>query len=571
MNKSISINLGGLSFFIEEDAFLKLQKYLNDVKTSLNNEGDDADEIIKDVEMRIAELFKEWLGNFRQVIDVKDVDKMIEIMGTPEQYQSDEQEDNEENSAAKSAFDGSRRFYQRQLFRDPNDKILGGVCSGVSHFFGIESTWGRLTLFLLWALFAWLFDGVAPFLVVAYIICWIIMPIASTTSDKLKMKGKPVNFSSIKDYVSKEDISEYSGKAKKNIAKASNGLEEIFKIVLRIVLILIGVILIITGISLFIGYFATAFAFSIAGNNLLYFKLYFDTSWQFYAMIILSAISVFFIALGFIYLGVRIIANKSVMKVNTTTLIGIFAVWLIATLALIVMTVALITSQFSSTIETKNKYILNTQTDTLNVKMNDWNDLNSSFSSKFIHIDDFKFSKDSLYSKINKDLRIDKSPDNQYYLALKSTSSGSDDENAQKNVEKINYIYQLHGNQLDLNSYLSLSKSEGYKKQNIELTLLVPDGKYVRADNIFKVYHQQSNNSYDDYYNSNALYKLENDSLKCLTCNGEVSYRNEADNVSIGKDGVKIKSGKDNVNINIGKDGIKIKSGKDSVVVDYEH
>lgn len=100
MDKTISISLGGYSFIIDEPAYLKLKKYLDDIRRSLKGmEG--TDDVISDVEIRIAELFKEKLGN-REVVSEPEVDQIIGIMGKPEQYVDDE--DAETGSERKSGF-----------------------------------------------------------------------------------------------------------------------------------------------------------------------------------------------------------------------------------------------------------------------------------------------------------------------------------------------------------------------------------------------------------------------------------------------------------------------------------
>ncbi|MGB6092673.1 MAG: PspC domain-containing protein, partial [Moheibacter sp.] len=136
MDKTISISLGGYSFIIDEPAYLKLKKYLDDIRRSLKGmEG--TDDVISDVEIRIAELFKEKLGN-REVVSEPEVDQIIGIMGKPEQYVDDE--DAETGSERKSGFtSGAATAGKKKLYRDPDDKVLGGVLSGIAHYIGIES------------------------------------------------------------------------------------------------------------------------------------------------------------------------------------------------------------------------------------------------------------------------------------------------------------------------------------------------------------------------------------------------------------------------------------------------
>ncbi len=127
MNKTLSVNIGGYIFNIEEDAYTQLRNYLDSISSYFaGQEG--SDEIISDIEARIAELFNERLGSDRQVVIHDDVEQVIIIMGKPEQY-AEAEEDTQTSSKSKS--NDNRRFY-----RDLDNSTLGGVCSGFSHHLG---------------------------------------------------------------------------------------------------------------------------------------------------------------------------------------------------------------------------------------------------------------------------------------------------------------------------------------------------------------------------------------------------------------------------------------------------
>src|SRR5690625_6040191 len=133
MDKTISISLGGFSFIIDEVAYNKLKKYLDQIRISLGNiEG--VDEIMSDIEVRIAELFKERLSG-REVVNSFDVEHVIEVMGEPEQYV-------DEDAEGTTSFKQSSETKKKKLYRDPKDKVLAGVLSGLAHYIGVE-TWIR--------------------------------------------------------------------------------------------------------------------------------------------------------------------------------------------------------------------------------------------------------------------------------------------------------------------------------------------------------------------------------------------------------------------------------------------
>ena len=132
MNKTISINLGGFFFHIDEDAYQKLSRYFDAVKRSLSPDG--RDEIMKDIESRIAELFQERIQNEKQVIGLVEIDAVIGIMGQPEDYKIDE------DATKSSNFSSTKKTYTRakRLYRDKDKSLLGGVAAGFGHYLNID-------------------------------------------------------------------------------------------------------------------------------------------------------------------------------------------------------------------------------------------------------------------------------------------------------------------------------------------------------------------------------------------------------------------------------------------------
>lgn len=188
MNKTVNINLAGFVMHVDEEAYSRLRGYLESVRRSLGN-AEGAEEIIRDVEARLVELFQERMGESRQVVMLDDVDAAIAVLGQPEDYKMTDG-DEEESSSTEPNFRPKKK-----VFRNPDDKIIGGVAGGLSAYLGIDAIWLRL---LLVALF---FAGPGFLL---YIILWIVMPEARTTAQKLQMRGEPVNLSSIEKSIREE-------------------------------------------------------------------------------------------------------------------------------------------------------------------------------------------------------------------------------------------------------------------------------------------------------------------------------------------------------------------------------
>lgn len=184
MNKTLTVNIAGSVFHIEENAFVKLDIYLKTIKANFPLE--ERDEILHDIELRIAELFLEELNFSKEVITLKDVERVIHIMGTPDDYNLQQEYDKS---------DQTNHVRAKKLFRDTQNKVLGGVLSGLGHYFNIDVIWLRIIFVILV-----LFFGTG---VLLYILLWILIPAAKTTSQILEMQGQPINVNTIENSVKK--------------------------------------------------------------------------------------------------------------------------------------------------------------------------------------------------------------------------------------------------------------------------------------------------------------------------------------------------------------------------------
>ena len=188
MKKTYNINLGGIVFHIDEDAYELLDKYLSNLRIHFSKE-EGAEEIVHDMELRISELFSERLYEKKQVITLKDVEEIIAQMGKPEEFSEDTTQDTNEYIKEEKG--------PKRLFRDPDNKVIGGVCSGIAAYLGWDVTAVRI-IFIALAL-PFILNGslILNGVVIAYIIAWIIIPEANTATEKLSMKGMKVNVENI--------------------------------------------------------------------------------------------------------------------------------------------------------------------------------------------------------------------------------------------------------------------------------------------------------------------------------------------------------------------------------------
>ena len=345
MKKTININLAGFVFYIDEDAYEALQKYLNNIRTYLGNtEG--REEIIDDIESRIAELFSE---KQKQVITLNEVNEVIEVMGQPEDYMSEEEP--EEKTAGQQS--------SKRLYRDPDSTVLGGVCSGVGPYLNIDAVWIRL-IFL-----AMVWSGVS---ILFYFILWAIIPKAETTAQKLEMKGKAATFSNIEDYVRKgyENVKDdfknvdFKGageKAKQGasgffaflgelISKLFSALGTLLSLIANILGKLFGVIILVTTVALIIAltvsFIIGSFIDINIGNDLLVLPGFefigpdwggpFHPIWYHISMILTFGIPAFSLLLFALQL-----LFKNMGRLSGSIKIGLLAVWMISLVSFIVL------------------------------------------------------------------------------------------------------------------------------------------------------------------------------------------------------------------------------------------
>ncbi len=186
MKITVSINLGGYSFNIDEDAYSELKRYLKNLELHFAGE-ESSPEILSDIEARMAELFRTKITTYKQVINIDDVNQAVSVMGTPEDIS-----DNDRKSARdKFSSPGYHRMY-----RDPDNRIIGGVCSGMGAYWNIEPLIIRIIFIALI-----LAGGIGA---LVYLILYIVIPEAKTTAQKIEMKGDPVNIHNIKEAVKQE-------------------------------------------------------------------------------------------------------------------------------------------------------------------------------------------------------------------------------------------------------------------------------------------------------------------------------------------------------------------------------
>jgi len=507
MNKTVTVNISGYIFNIEEEAYNALVIYLGKLKAAFHGmEG--ADEIVADIESRIAELFQKKLNEKKQVITSSDVDEIVAIMGAPEDYTDEEPIMDEPNSDKE---DGSRNP-NRRVFRDPDDHVLGGVCSGISHYFGIDPLWIRLAFVLTTIVFG---TGI-----MAYIILWIIIPEASSTAEKIQMKGQDVNVENIRRTVneSAEKLkSKVSGiaddikSAQKPAASSLKGfLEQIFGIFGDAITILGKVLLKIIGLVFILGSFAMIIAFIagfVATDSLIFHSS--ALSWfelseiifmgKSHMTICIIAVSILFLVpiIGLFYGGLRIIgALKTSVKGFGISLFALFIIGLI----LAAIGGVQFGREFRYDHESSERIVLPDDTDSIHINILDdnyfHNEIRGSHSEFFelVKIDDDQII---LGQPIRLYLRT--APSDKFEVEVYKSADGSTQHQAIERIERLDYqwAHDDSTSTIDLSPVFSVPTSDRYRGQEVEIVVRIPVGKVISfGPNMERIYSRSGRSNH---------------------------------------------------------------------------
>lgn len=574
MNKTVNINLANTLFHIDDDAFNKLRRYLESIKRSFSGTPG-SDEIIADIEARIAELFLEKMENERQVITHKEVDEVINVMGQPEDYMVDE--DIFEDEPRRTEAQSTRRT--KKLYRDIDQKFIGGVCSGLEHYLGIDALWIRL-IFILLAIFT-------GFGLVAYILLWILVPEAATTSQKLDMTGEPINISNIErkvkegfddvaDKVKNVDYEKVGNKVKSSSKTFFDTIGDIIMFLFKILGKFIGILLIIIGASTLIAMFIAMFTVGI-------FDAVHFPGVDFYEIVGTTGAPgwlvslLLFLALGIpffflMYLGLKILVNnlKSIGNIAKFSLLGI---WLISMGTLFALGVRQ-AAEFANvgSVNVKDQLLMENPSDTLLIKIKD---SEFEYGMEDLHFGRMTFTYDENDNRVlisdDVDIKVRKSEDDYLKLNIRKDSHGRTPIAARDRAKQINYAYELNENEIVLDEYLTTDPSNKARNQEVTTTIYVPEGKVLKFEESTRGYIGRGIKNDRDLYRSGIVGHVwvmgDDGELKCQNCPEEIEQEDEEDEggrIIINEDGINIdvQDEEDSFEMKIDEDGIKIKAGE---------
>jgi phage shock protein PspC (stress-responsive transcriptional regulator) len=649
MKKVININFQGTIVPIEESSYELLQQYIESLRRYFANE-EGRDEIINDIESRISELFQERLKGGSTCITDDDVNSIIRNMGRPEDFEEAEKgeaNENENASFGDSKREKSESYYHtdwswkgKRLYRDENNKILGGVCSGIAAYFGIDpvivrivfliSGIGFLAYILLWMFVPgssmvengvrkrlyrnpdgkilggvcsgmgsyfdvnpWLprFIFLIPFITfffrwghfgpltfpnflsfsfspgsfIIYIILWLVIPEATTTSEKLEMKGEKVDLNSIKNSVLKEmqevgvrvgkmgkEMGEKIGKmgmeaghaagekgaeigkdihyaASRSTGALGNIITTLFKIFMYFILgcVALGIIVALFGIA----------TVAIGLFPLKDFVL--TQGWQ---NVFAWGTLIFFIAvpvIGIITFIIRRFAR--IKKTNKLMRWSFISLWILG-IACFIALIGSVGRDFRN-ISSLNEEAVNLQNASVkSLEVKPFQNIN------YRRIGWFNFEPFGTYGSMdtafigNVRVRITQSPTDSFMVKVLKMCNGRTRRAADTLVPRINFNINQNDSLLMMDRAITINTTDKFRNQYVEVTIAVPVGHYIKIDKTFgygnrirfegfwdgRDWFYYNNNSENDYYFSyGEKYLMKQDGLYRL--DGTRSDRDDDD------------------------------------------
>lgn len=533
MNKTININLAGIIFHVDEEAYQVLMDYLNKLKSKLmKHEG--SEEILMDVESRIAELFNERFTSSRQVVDMSDVQAVIDIMGQPEDYDTEEDEDQNSGSTSYSQSDSERTFAgPKRLFRDPDDNILGGVCSGIAAYFNTDPIWIRLlfvAMVLLGSTGFWL-----------YIILWIVIPEAKTTAQKLQMRGEKINLSNIERSV-KEELRGV-GKAVNNLGKdqrlrksgnkIATAIEDFFSAVLTVLtsilkiafkiigvaLLLGGVVLIVVLLSALIGYGGTFNGDALEFGTLYdYAMAFFPTGYNetyLWTAVALTAVGPVF---GIVALGSRILFNY---KVHNKPVVALASLSSVAGFVMFLILGFAVSSEFRTDDMSRESFSLT------DISKDEAIIVKASHSEYYKPYDSNWYVEEGELIISDVEFDVKKTNEAEPYIEITKSSRGKTRAQASHLVEEIRYSVVQNENEIVLDEFLTTAISNKFRDQDVRVVLYLPEGFSVYLDNSSRDVIYDIKNVTDTYdaYMVNHVWYMSTEGLACADCESSSTKR----------------------------------------------
>ncbi len=479
MKKTISVNIKGTNFLVEEDAYDLLQDYINRLTAALGSE-EGSQEIIEDIELRIAEICTSKLSDSKSVVELADIEEILNTLGDPSDYVENDATESAQSEAYASSSTNERG--ERRLFRDPESAMLGGVCAGFANYFAIDVVIMRVIFVLL------LFTGIA---IPMYIVLWIIIPKAESTIDRLRMKGRPINVETVKEEV--DQAAERVRAGSKNLAdrvrhdvhynkRISRG-KQILRTIIGAGFIIFGFIFLIS----FIIFFVQGFEFlpvkgdggfmSITEYGELSLNSPGDVQWMWIGGL-MGAISgiLFMFSMG-ILLVFRLFNKWTKLALGGLVITGIVGGIMCAVVGIKAG------RDWAAETETNEKAVV---VDAEQLTIIPFDGAISNQSGKTVrntrNIGWFGVHGNSL-SKYGISVEYTPSPDSLFHITKIYRASGYSSKKARERSQNIKYKIDVRGDSLYMDTKYLFPKEDKLRGQEVDLRIQIPEGKSVLIDN----------------------------------------------------------------------------------------
>jgi phage shock protein PspC (stress-responsive transcriptional regulator) len=539
MNKILNINLGGYAITIDDDAYEFLSAYLDNIRNRFS-ESEGRDEIVHDIEMRLGELIHTSMGN-RTIVMLPDVQAAVQVMGQPEDFGGEPAATS--NKSKRSSSRPSSIQTGKRLFRDEEDTVVAGICSGLSAYVGMgDPVWMRLIFVLLTFLSA-------GFWIPAYLLLWILVPPARSAADRLAMRGEPANVDNIAREIEEgferlsNKVNEFGSGNKKKGGSSGNAaisagvaaIGQIFAFVLRFLArfgIAIGIVVAVAVfLSFALVWVVSIFGIFTAAPYLEYFSPYSTTTtW-------LGFTNIFFLV-SIPLLGLCLTFTRALFKVRPpgwlSAFLGIF--WSINLVLAFILGGSAAKEYWQGGFIKERIDLSSLNSDTLHIAASDlqYDEGNTHWwgiHSEGVNIDDMQLRIKGLSTILVKQA------DGAAFECNKTVRSrGSSILNAEENASMVDFAPTMQGNTLKVPLGLVISKGKKWRAQEVKLEINVPVGKYVIfGDGIFEFarsneYGDEGDGPYIREY-PNRLFVMTTKGLVCVDCPklGESGYHGNTD------------------------------------------
>ncbi|MBP6732879.1 MAG: PspC domain-containing protein [Chitinophagales bacterium] len=539
MRKTLNINIGGIAFIIDENAFELLHNYLEALKKKFSNEAE-RQEILNDIEARIAEMLSQKLADRKEVVSITEVQAIMDAMGKPEDIAGEETDATTTNTAgpAQSATQTVYEPIKKRLFRDADDAKVAGVIAGLCHYFGInDPVWMRIAAVIL--IFV-----TSGSIILLYLLLVIIVPKALTSAEKLQMKGEPVNINTIEKEI--KDSFTRTGETVNRFVKddtffekAGNTALSILKVLLRIAvagLLVWSIFMLMCVIVIFVAsYILGTSQFNDVSQLLVEGK----NTISLLSFGFLLFFGVPFLAL--IYLALRVFTGH---KSRVTGLKWVLlSAWFIGFILLSLTGYRTAKNFRTSVSKQEQTPLMQPAAGTLYVMLSD-NDGKPVDAEEEEALESFNVSEDGVFvNGVNiKDLKqipvakpaleLMVSANDSFYIQKIVTARGKTSPEAKNHAAATIYSYSQTDTILNLNPYLYIDKTGKWRAQSLKIRLAIPEGKKIRFANNIDLWTAvvKGDRNYDDTYFAGTTWTVENGKLKCI--GGENHFNaNKQDNL----------------------------------------